>query len=153
MKQKNLINSLKLAGIIVVLGLTGCCKPRHCRDCGHDGYIYVIKDKPDVYVGGDAIIINGDNNDANIIKGNNNNTASHSSGNQNSGQRPVRKPVKPAPQPKPQPKPEPTPAPEPKPEQEETCVRRIKTTQTNITITGNPNDVIRAAVILNGKQY
>lgn len=146
MKQKNLINSLKLAGIIVVLGLTGCCKPRHCRDCGHDGYIYVIKDKPDVYVGGDAIIINGDNNDANIIKGNNNNTANRSSGNQNSGQRPVRKPVKPAPQP------EPTPAPEPKPEQQETCVRKIKTTQTNITISGNPNDVMRAAVVILNEQ-
>ena len=127
-----------------MMTLAGCCYDCGCRDCGcHDCEPI---EKKMINVEGDAIIINGDNNDATMIKGNGNNSANRSSGNQNVAPRPVRKPVKPIVKPDPV-KPEPKPEPEP----EENCVTTTKTTHTRVIISGDADDVTRAAImILNG---
>lgn len=87
MNKRNLINSLKLAGLMALAGLASCkynTNNYYCPDCNPCGG----KDKtetPAVEVHGDAIIMPGNNNDAALIKGDNNNSANRSSGNQNSG--------------------------------------------------------------------
>lgn len=157
MDKRNLINSLKLAGLMTLAGLASCkynTNNYYCPDCNPCGG----KDKtetPAIEVRGDAIIINGDDNDATMIKGNNNNSANRSSGNQNSGSRPAKpkpkpvvKPVTPAPvvEPKPEPKPEPVPEPKPEP-----CKTVVKRTYRKITIEGDANSAVYVAnQVLNG---
>ena len=143
MKKKNLrnlVNSVKLAGLMGVVTLTGCCG-HGCHDCGcHGRKPVIVKEKPSISVGGDAIIINGDNNDATMIKGNGNNSANRSSGNQNVA---PRKPVKPIVKPDPV---KPQPAPEPKPDPEEDCITIITTERSHFELTGDANDVVRRAL-------
>lgn len=132
----------------------GCCgtEKEGCRDCDESDKdtVWVVKDDPSITVGGDAIIINGDNNDATMIKGNGNNAANRSSGEQNVASWPVRKPVKPIVKPAPVIEPTPVVKPEPQPE-EQTCTTTTTTTRTRVIISGDANDVTRAAVaILNG---
>ncbi len=87
MKQKNLINSLKLAGLLAVSGLAGCeynyCCPDCCPDCNKQK-TEVVKETPAEPA-------------------------------PQPKPKPKPKP-QPAPQPEPAPAPAPTPAPEPEPE-------------------------------------
>lgn len=84
MNKRNLINSLKLAGLMALAGLASCkydTKNYYCPDCNPCGG----KDKtetPAIEVKGDAIIINGDDND---VKGNQNSGCSHGWNKKDSG--------------------------------------------------------------------
>ncbi len=145
------------SSIIMCLCGRGCTKAAGCRDCNEPkkDTVWVVKDDPAIKVDGDAIIIKGDNNDATLIKGNGNNAANRSSGTQNQNRgavKPKPKPVKPIVKPAPviEPDVEPVVKPEPQP-QEQTCTTTTTTTRTRVIISGNANDVTRAAVqILNG---
>ena len=106
----------------------GCTKGTGCRECNQPkkDTVYVVKEKPSIDVDGDAIIINGDNNDATLIKGNGNNSANRCSGNGNQNRGTVK--------PKPEPKPEPE------------CKTVTTTTYEHFCISGDANDVVTAAI-------
>ena len=80
------------SAIIMCLCGRGCTKGAGCRECNKSKQdtVWVVKEKPSIDVDGDAIIINGDNNDATLIKGNGNNAANRSSGTQNQNRGPVK---------------------------------------------------------------
>ena len=116
-----LAGGMVVSSVIMCLCGRGCTKRSGCHDCNKpkQDTVWVVKEKPSIDVDGDAIIINGDNNDAILIKGNGNNAANRSSGNQNRGG------VKPKPKklnviPAVNPAPVVEPNPEPKP-QENNC--------------------------------
>jgi hypothetical protein len=128
------------------MGLRGCgCvqKTQNCDDC---------KEKTEISVDGDAIIVNdSQNTDIKVNKGNDNIINDNNSAIN----------VAPKPQPKPQPKPKPQtkpipvapapvvePKPEPKPEPEPECKTVTTTRHTRIIISGDADDVINAAVVL-----
>lgn len=138
------------SSIIMCLCGRGCTKVAGCRNCNEPkkDTVWVVKEDPSIKVDGDAIIINGNNNDATLIKGNGNNAANRSRGTQNQN----RGSVKPKPIVKPAPVIEPTPVVKPEPQpQEPACTTTTTTTRTRVIISGNANDVTRAAVaILNG---
>ena len=133
----------------------GCTKVAGCRNCNEPkkDTVWVVKEDPSIKVDGDAIIINGNNNDATLIKGNGNNAANRSRGTQNQNRgsvKPKPNPVKPIVKPAPVIDPTPVVKPEPQP-QEPACTTTTTTTRTRVIISGNANDVTRAAVaILNG---
>ena len=129
-KNRNLINSLKLAGLMSMMTLAGCCYNCGCRDCGCHDCDKQKTEKVTPCPEHDTIFVVIDRS-----------CPKH---------KPKPKPiVKPEPEPvKPDPvKPEPKPEPEP----EENCVTTTKTTRTRVIISGDADDVTRAAImILNG---
>ena len=136
------------SSLIMCLCGRGCTKGTGCGgDCGktkHDT-VWVVKEDPSIKVGGDAVIINGNNNDATLIKGNGNNVANRSQGNQNTRPAKPRKTV-PVVNPAPVVEPKPEPTPEPKPEPKPQCVTETVTEHTHIVISGRPDDVMRTVV-------
>ena len=145
-----LAGGMVASAFIMCLCGRGCTRNAGCRDCNEpkNDTVWVVKEKPSIKVDGDAIIINGDNNDATMIKGNGNNSANRCTGDHNQNRGTVK------PKPRVEPKPEPVKQEEKqeeKPASKSRCTIEVEITTKTTTYIGSSNAVIQA--VANGRSY